>query len=80
VKPTLDLPGVGRNLHDQPCVEVGYEGSDDLIEAMERHQAETGWRPDEQVIGKFPSAECRQGFDLHIYPVGGRSEDTSPDL
>ena len=31
VKPTLDLPGVGRNLHDQPCVEVDYEGSDDLI-------------------------------------------------
>jgi len=37
VKPTLDLPGVGRNLHDQPCMEVGCEGSDDLIEQMERH-------------------------------------------
>ncbi len=73
LKPTLDLPGVGRNLHDQPCLEVDYEGSDDLIERMERHQAETGWRPDEQVIAKFPSAGCRQGFDLHIYPVGGRS-------
>ncbi len=77
VKPALDLPGVGRNLHDQPCVEVGYEGSGDLIGRMERHQAETGWRPDEQVIAKFPSAGCRQGFDLHIYPVGGRSKDTS---
>ncbi len=22
VKPALDLPGVGRNLHDRPCVEV----------------------------------------------------------
>ena len=77
VKPTLDLPGVGRNLHDQPCLEVGCEGSDDLIEQMERHQAGTGWRPDEQVIAKFPSAGCRQGFDLHIYPVGGRSTETS---
>jgi choline dehydrogenase len=77
VQPALDLPGVGRNLHDQPCLEVGYEGSGDLVEAMERHQAETGWRPDEQVIAKFPSAGCRQGFDLHIYPVGGRSKDTS---
>ena len=56
VKPVLDLPGVGRNLHDQPCLEVGYEGSGDLIEHMERHQAGTGWRPDEQVIAKFPSA------------------------
>ena len=77
LKPTLDLPGVGRNLHDQPCVEVSFEGSGDLVEAMERHQEETGWRPDEQVIAKFPSAECRQGFDLHIYPVGGRIKDTS---
>jgi choline dehydrogenase len=48
VKPVLDLPGVGRNLHDQPCVEVCCEGSAGLIERMERHQAETGWRPDEQ--------------------------------
>ena len=77
VKPMLDLPGVGRNLHDQPCVEVGYEGSGELIEAMERHQAETGWRPYEQVIAKFPSTGCQHGFDLHIYPVGGYSKDAS---
>ena len=75
VSPALDLPGVGRNLHDQPCVEVRYEGSGELIEQMERHQAETGWGPHEQVIAKFPSAGCRQGFDLHIYPVGGYSKD-----
>ena len=75
VQPGLDLPGVGRNLHDQPCLEVRYEGSDELVEAMERHQAETGWRPDEQVIAKLPSAGCRPGFDLHIYAVGGPSKD-----
>ena len=28
VRPALDLPGAGRNLHDQPCVDVGYEGAD----------------------------------------------------
>jgi len=77
VKPVLDLPGVGRNLHDQPCLEVWYEGSDELAGAMERHRAETNWRPDEQVIAKFPSASCQQGFDLHIYPVGGHSKDAS---
>jgi choline dehydrogenase len=71
VKPALDLLGVGRNLHDQPCVEVHYDGSDELIGQMERHQAETCWQPHEQVIAKFPSTGCRQGFDLHIYPVGG---------
>ncbi len=76
VEPALDLPGVGRNLHDQPCVEVHYEGTGELAEMMERHQAGTGWQPQEQVIAKFPSAGCRQGFDMHIYPVGGRSKDT----
>ena len=42
VKPVLDLPGVGRNLHDQPCVELRYEGSSELTGQMERHRAETG--------------------------------------
>ena len=32
VRPALDLPGVGRNLHDQTCVEVHYEGSSELVE------------------------------------------------
>ena len=68
VKPALDLPGVGRNLHDQPCLEVWYEGSDELAGAMERHQAETGWRPDEQVIAKFPSAGCSAGVRLAYLP------------
>lgn len=77
IEPALDLPGVGRNLHDQPCVEIWYRGSGELIEAMEQHRAETGWRPDEQVIAKYPSASCRQGFDMHIYPVGGCSKDAS---
>ena len=77
VAPALDLPGVGRNLHDQPCAEVSFEGSGELVEAMERHQARTGWQPHEQVIAKFPSAGCQQGFDLHIYPVGGYSRDVS---
>ena len=77
VKPVLDLPGVGRNLHDQPCVELRYEGSSELTGQMERHRAETGWLPHEQVIAKFPSASCRRGFDMHIYPVGGYSKNLS---
>lgn len=77
VNPVLDLRGVGRNLHDQPCLELWYEGSGELVEMMERHQAETGWRPNEQVLAKFPSADCGQGFDMHIYPVGGYSQDAS---
>jgi choline dehydrogenase len=76
VRPVLDRPGVGRNLHDQPCLNVDYEGSDELTTRMERH-SEAGWQPHEQVIAKFPSADCRQGFDLHIYPVGGSWTDGS---
>ena len=41
------------------------------------HAAMSAVMADEQVIAKFPSAGCRQGFDLHIYPVGGYSEDAS---
>jgi choline dehydrogenase len=77
VKPVLDLLGVGRNVHDQPCVELRYEGSGELTGQMERHRAETGWLPHEQVIAKFPSASCRPGFDMHIYPVGGYSKNLS---
>jgi choline dehydrogenase len=58
-------------------VEVHYEGSGELVGRMERHRAGTGWQPHEQVIAKFSSAGCRQGFDLHIYPVGGYRPDAS---
>jgi choline dehydrogenase len=72
VKATHDLPGVGRNLHDQPSLEIDYAGSSELIDTMERHLKESGSRPDEQVIGKLPSSDCDEGFDLHIFPIGGR--------
>jgi choline dehydrogenase-like flavoprotein len=66
-----ELPGVGENLHDQPTFEVDYTGSDELLRVMTEY-AEDRWRPDEQVIAKFPSSECTEGWDLHIYPLGGR--------
>ncbi len=66
-----ELPGVGANLHDQPTFEVDYAGSDELLEVM-REYAEDRWRPDEQVIAKFRSSGCDEGWDLHIYPLGGR--------
>lgn len=66
-----ELPGVGANLHDQPTFEVDYAGSDELFAVM-RAYAKDRWRPDEQVIAKFPSSDCDEGWDLHIYPLGGR--------
>jgi len=71
VAPTLDLPGVGRNLHDHPRVSISYAGTRELEEMM-RSFARDHWMPEEQTIAKAQSSRCTRGFDLHIYPVGGR--------
>jgi choline dehydrogenase len=72
VEPRHELAGVGENLHDQPTVEVDYTGSDELRRLMTDF-ARDRWRPDEQVIAKYPSEGCRRGFDMHIFPMGGRN-------
>jgi choline dehydrogenase len=72
---TLDLPGVGRNLHDHPRVTLGYAGTREL-EAVMTAFARDHWMPEEQTIAKARSSRCAQGFDLHIYPVGGPDRTT----
>lgn len=67
-----ELTGVGENLLDQPTLEVNHTGTEALREQMTAFAAERGWRPDEQVIAKYPSSLCKEGFDLHIFPIGGR--------
>jgi choline dehydrogenase len=69
-----ELQGVGRNLHDQPTVQVDYSGTAELSQLM-RSFPHTGRRRDEQVIAKFGSSFCEVGFDLHIFPVGGPRDD-----
>jgi choline dehydrogenase len=71
VAPALDLPGVGRNLHDQPRISLSYAGTRELEEMMATF-ARDHWMPEEQTIAKAQSSRCTRGFDLHIYPVGGR--------
>src|SRR5260370_39637931 len=70
VAPTLDLPGVGRNLHDHPRVSLSYAGTRELEEMMSAF-ARDHWMPEEQTIAKAQSSRCSRAFDLHIYPVGG---------
>jgi choline dehydrogenase len=70
IAPTLDLPGVGRNLHDHPRVSLRYAGSREL-EKMSSAFARVHWMPEEQTIAKAQSSRCTRAFDLHIYPVGG---------
>ena len=73
IAPVLDLPGVGRNLHDHPVIGFAFAGSPELEAAMPefgRHR----WMPEEQTIAKARSSRCKDAFDLHIYPVGGPGE------
>ena len=66
----LDLPGVGRNLHDHPVGGLVFTGTPELEQRM-RDFAATGWLPEEQTIAKARSSSCSRGFDLHIFPTGG---------
>jgi choline dehydrogenase len=73
IAPVHELPGVGRNLHDHPAVQLGWAGTPDL-EAYMRAFAVDAWMPEEQTIAKIRSSHYpanQAGFDLHIYPVGG---------
>ena len=67
-----DLPGVGANLHDHPAIELGFAGTPELRAACSEYAASGAFAPIEGVIAKMRSSLCApQGFDLHVYPVGG---------
>jgi choline dehydrogenase len=74
IPPVHDLPGVGRNLHDHPAVELTYSGTPDLIERLRTFAADH-WLPEEQTIAKARSVSCTSGFDIHLYPVGSPYND-----
>ena len=64
----VDLPGVGRNLHDHPIVELEFAGSARLRELL----AESGamrFTPEEQTLGKLRSSRASGPYDLHLFPV-----------
>lgn len=69
ITPVHDLPGVGRNLHDHPAVDLVYTGTAELIDRLTAFAAEH-WLPEEQTIAKARSSWCTEGFDVHLYPVG----------
>ncbi len=74
IAPVHDLPGVGRNLHDHPAVELSFSGTPELIERL-RGFAADHWLPEEQTIAKARSSVCSTGFDIHLYPVGSPYND-----
>ncbi len=70
IGPVHALPGVGRNLHDHPAIELRYAGTPEL-ERRSREFASRAFHPEEQLIAKIRSSRCPAGFDLHIYTQGG---------
>jgi choline dehydrogenase len=71
----LDLPGVGRNLHDHPAIELEYGGSERLSARMDEFIAEGRTVFTEQSLGKARSANCRHAIDLHVYPCSAARPD-----
>ena len=68
IAPVHALPGVGRNLHDHPLVELDFAGSDELRAAIARAVA-VGFVPEEQTLGKLRSSRASGPYDLHLIPV-----------
>jgi choline dehydrogenase len=64
---TLDLPGVGRNLHDHPVVNLQYSGAG-LFSAMDAFVANGHTPFTEQSLVKARSDACSVAYDLHVYP------------
>jgi choline dehydrogenase len=64
---SVELPGVGANLHDQPFIMLRWTGSDRMAAAMEAALA-SGWAPDEQTLAKAASSFERHAFDMHLLP------------
>jgi choline dehydrogenase len=62
------LPGVGRNLHDHPLVELDFAGGETLRFAIANAQS-AGFVPEEQTLGKLRSSRASGPYDLHLIPV-----------
>lgn len=75
VHPCLDLPGVGRNLHDHPMLELRFEASDELARRLADYERLRPL-PDEQAIGKARSTGGRAApYNLHLLPWTTRTAD-----
>ena len=71
----MDLPGVGRNLHDHPGVTIKHHGTQLFDSSMEDFIAEGRTVFTEQSLAKARSSRCREAFDLHIAPTTSAGPD-----
>jgi choline dehydrogenase len=65
----IDLPGVGRNLHDHPAFSVHFRSTPLLNLVMDEFIARGRTVYAEQSLAKARSSVCDEGFDLHIAPI-----------
>ncbi len=65
----IDLPGVGRNLHDHPSFSMRHYGTPSLDSQMEDFVVAGRTVFAEQSLAKVRSSRCGEAFDLHIAPV-----------
>ena len=71
----LDLPGVGRNLHDHPGAIMLHHGTD-LFNSLSADFIAAGKTVfTEQSLAKARSSDCGEAFDLHIAPLTPPSPD-----
>ncbi|MCU1360975.1 MAG: family oxidoreductase [Ilumatobacteraceae bacterium] len=80
VTPTLELPGVGANLHDHSMMHAARAIGDELQNFLDETAAR-GFLPEEQTLGKalssFAASADGDGlYDMHVFPVCG-SDQTS---
>ncbi len=71
IEPLVDLPGVGRNLHDHPLAEVEFAGSERLRSLLAESSA-VRFTPEEQTLGKLRSSRATGPYDLHVFPVAAQ--------
>ncbi len=71
----IDLPGVGRNLHDHPGVSMKHHGTQRFDRLMEDFMAEGRTVFTEQSLAKARSSHCDEAFDLHIAPTTSAGPD-----
>ena len=69
IRTQIDLPGVGRNLHDHPGVSMTHHGTE-LFNSLSADFIAAGKMVfTEQSLAKARSRHCSEAFDLHIAPL-----------
>jgi choline dehydrogenase len=78
IEAALDLPGVGRNLHDHPLVPIEFDGSPELREQLAAAKA-AQFTPEEQTLGKWRSSLATGPYDLHLFPFASLAPAANAD-